>query len=613
MLLKYNIKNIRYKQRRLDVVSCSVSSSEEDTFYVLTFTTATPHRLNINDAIVFCSGAKSVDKYSDAVTILTAKTVNIAYVENEETIEGNTFTPGYYKLSDSNVIKLTDEEVDEYFDTNKTFGGGDRLLVMEDNFSDYTFSVLHKPFKTLYLDNVLEGEYGGVATVRGRFPFTLNSGDTFTIRKRTSAYQYYKEEEWNDAYMETETNPQGSNVFLGGLYVKFSGSIYKWTDSIEEHECTYLNYRYFTYPHGVVSLEDAFEVADNRLVVSTTNESGDTVYNLKNNLLFFEETQCINFNLPLASETASELNDEDIMKEYFKEKRESLIPKILDYEKRCFSPYYKRINNLEPVSTIRFNLFFRDRTGSENWTSNDGLGWNQYKIDSNGQFVKPTKITNGDLLGFLNFTDNDIYYQKKKVSKSFLRLSFYDSTNPLKQMLLFYSTIFLDSGDLYGKYIKNIQKKLDHIARYGDNSNYSLVMDDTTDLTVSFTVTDKFNSTKSSEGFYLYLFPDGIQNGEERTIYMKAEFNHAGYGSTIPLINPNNNSSLFTFDSNNFPVSLIDSENGSLKELYRQLYIPITVKYDETVKDFVYYFKLVNNDNGNLIINLFEPKINPID
>jgi hypothetical protein len=180
-------------------------------------------------------------------------------------------------------------------------------------------------------------------------------------------------------------------------------------------------------------------------------------------------------------------------------------------------------------------------------------------------------------------------------------------------MLLFYSTIFLDSGDLYGKYIKNIQKKLDHIARYGDSANYSLVMDDTTDLTVSFKVTDKFDSTKSSEGFYLYLFPDGIQNGEERTIYMKAEFNHAGYGSTIPLINPNNNTSLFTFNSNNFPVSLIDSENGSLKELYRQLYIPITVKYDETVEDFAYYFKLANNDNGNLTINLFEPKINPID
>ena len=96
-------------------------------------------------------------------------------------------------------------------------------------------------------------------------------------------------------------------------------------------------------------------------------------------------------------------------------------------------------------------------------------------------------------------------------------------------MLLFYSTIFLDSGELYEKYIKNIDKKI-------KNQNISLVNDNTLgndNLTVSFNVCDRYNRSKSSEGFYLYLFPDDIDNNKERTIYMKVEFNHAGYGKKV--------------------------------------------------------------------------------
>ena len=57
------------------------------------------------------------------------------------------------------------------------------------------------------------------------------------------------------------------------------------------------------------------------------------------------------------------------------------------------------------------------------------------------------------------------------------------------------------------------------------------------------TVENKWLSNRTSEGFYLYLFPDGLfdENGDAntgRTIYMKAEFNHAGYGRTIPMMAP---------------------------------------------------------------------------
>lgn len=61
-----------------------------------------------------------------------------------------------------------------------------------------------------------------------------------------------------------------------------------------------------------------------------------------------------------------------------------------------------------------------------------------------------------DLLSYLGFTNDDIKYQKSKLKKSFLRLSFYDSDNIGNQNLLHTATIFIDSGNLFAKYIKNI-------------------------------------------------------------------------------------------------------------------------------------------------------------
>ena len=52
--------------------------------------------------------------------------------------------------------------------------------------------------------------------------------------------------------------------------------------------------------------------------------------------------------------------------------------------------------------------------------------------------VEGHHITEDLVRDTLGFTDEDVYYQKKKISKSFIRLSFYNNKNPLDQMLLFY-------------------------------------------------------------------------------------------------------------------------------------------------------------------------------
>jgi hypothetical protein len=315
-------------------------------------------------------------------------------------------------------------------------------------------------------------------------------------------------------------------------------------------------------------------------------------------------------DLPISHISNIDLNHEYIQKKYFDERKQELITSINDYEKKCFAPYYNNAGKaLTPVSKINFNLFLRDRSDSDEWNTNDAKGWNQHTMDDNGQFSTPSNITNGDLLNYLGFTDEDVYYRRKKIEKTFIRLSFYNSNNPFTQMLLFYSTIFLDTGELYTKYIHN----LNNTTRKPDAPIVKQDIFEDNNLTLSFSVTDRYNRNKSSEGFYLYLFPDGLQEGEERTLYLKIEFNHAGNGKTIPLMYPCSGSTPLTFNSELFPHSLLN-EDGDLTELYKHMFIPVTIKYDSDRNEYIYYFNVAKYDSTNqeITIGLYEPKINPL-
>ena len=83
------------------------------------------------------------------------------------------------------------------------------------------------------------------------------------------------------------------------------------------------------------------------------------------------------------------------------------------------------------------------------WETDDNGYWNNYILRSDHKALEPTyKNYNiyGDLLGYLGFTDDDVYYQKDALKKSFLRLSFYDSPNRETQKLLYYYTIYFDTN-----------------------------------------------------------------------------------------------------------------------------------------------------------------------
>ena len=327
-----------------------------------------------------------------------------------------------------------------------------------------------------------------------------------------------------------------------------------------------------------------------------------------NNIFIYIEKPLYRISIPLSVNFETNTYQSDILNEqYVEDERNKSINKITDMEKDVYHPviwnsenedYVDGIN--KEVDKIVFNLHFRQHRGDD-WLVEPDTYWNGCYVDTNDNKVKfideitdysgvnyfsYKQIENGenedirrskqsDLMTYLGFTNSDIRYQKNKLSRSFIRIMFYDSMNPGNQNLLYYSTIFVDSGKLFGKYIKYIEDtpyrsvvyetnedteietinandstinlvgiKVDR-EPYGDlledeEDNDFTTLDQVEELRLScqFTVRDKFQSDASSDGFYLYLWKDNESGVIPSDIYMKVEFNHAGYGRTIPFMMP---------------------------------------------------------------------------
>jgi hypothetical protein len=222
--------------------------------------------------------------------------------------------------------------------------------------------------------------------------------------------------------------------------------------------------------------------------------------------------------------------------------------------------------------------------------------------------VKGYDDSYGDELKYLGFTEDDIKYSKTKVKKSFIRLMFYSSRNLMSKELLFYSTVFFDMGELFQKYVDIKSRGLECFDNFRIDKNLR--------LSATLKVKNQYNTSKSSEGFYLYLFPQGIGNEKNKTdIYMKVEFNHAGYGKTVPMMLPTatNDKSIIKTSSKTFPLNFM-KKGGEGKvefdfETYqRYMMIPVQIWEDSVLKNYVYTFPFVSNTN-KIELNLFEPRI----
>ena len=405
---------------------------------------------------------------------------------------------------------------------------------------------------------------------------------------------------------------------------------------------------------------------------SSTPMSSDDFINLKNNL---EINKIDRYAfIPLKFATAinnnirkDDLTDTDSVGRIVDEKANI----IRDMEKDVYYPVNSINDELYDVTKINFNLHFRTRdldTWKINGSTIEETGVYEYSgktfsdlsysddsqtnwfITDYYPYIDQTtanqkKIqSSSDLIGLLGFNDDDVKYRRSKISKSFLRLSFYSTNNPNTQMLLSTSTIFFDENKMYHTLndisINNIKIDNDEVcyqkvASTSDSTAYRYVstmrekyiiyantikkffdFDDKYRISSQLSVKNKYITDVSSEGFYMYMFKEYSSNQRPQTVYLKVDFCHAGYGKTIPFIIPKDttyNRPYYLY--NNFDVEAM-KEGISTSELSDNLYIPIHLIYDENRKKYIYYIDESLNENSALGIdnnimtfNLFELKL----
>lgn len=381
-------------------------------------------------------------------------------------------------------------------------------------------------------------------------------------------------------------------------------------------------------------------------------------YNLFGSLSLYCSMGYVSVKFPMAMHVGDDAMQDDIVESDFFEHEKSLaINPIIDMEKDVYSPKYIDKNGkyngsdtvFLPISEIRVNLHFRTRD-LDTWKVNEGFNLVDSSGKTDGWFVTDyypykghTKMKNkngnnidlmevSDLVGLLNFTNDDIYYQKSKVSKTFLRFSYYDSIDPNRQMLLATSTVFMDEHTLFKKFIDNSRKNVNTYSLVSAEKNTrdlnkisvmselkdgnSVVIEESNRLSSRFVITNKYDTDTSSEGFYIYMFKEYSENLHPREIFMKVEFNHAGIGTTIPFIKPmhwtEDYSSKIWFPNKELSVGSHEMKQGvELEKKNAQDYIPLYAVYDFKNKEYVYVFdkRYVTVNDGVASINLFELKL----
>lgn len=295
----------------------------------------------------------------------------------------------------------------------------------------------------------------------------------------------------------------------------------------------------------------------------------------------------IHLSLPLGELFATNLQQEDTFSNaYVNERIEASVNDIVDYEKRRFEAVIPSGDTFVDAKGITINLHMRSRPyemdGDERdygeWDIADWLNMN-FRSETGYTLESPEP----DLLGHIGFTDDDVYYQKNCLKKSFIRLMFYDTKDRRTQKLLFYSTMFFDTNKFFSKYIKRVISNNDKTPYVLDNETGN----DTLRMSASFECGNMYNDDKSSEGFYLYFFPNVVKGTEPTTLYMKVEFNHAKYGKTIPLTMPSLTMPSSVPEGTYWKVS---EGKVDMAQYLSDTYTEIKVKYDRDRNRYVWYF-----------------------
>ena len=604
-MLKYkvNIKSINKTKVVLPVTSIQFTDFNE--IYDEENEIVEYNGINIDKIILTCE-CEDIDKLKNGSTINVVNSLILNYgtytFNNEFKVNGvnednrsfSIISDKYYTLKPFSIIRNSDIGISEYFEGNTEELRGITLYLNEPHYYDDTYFL--ERIYTNGIDVLSKKDYEKLSDEEKENYYTD------TIQKIPIYFRYANKKDGELKEVIVEFKYFSSDTLITTL------------SAFEKNEDT----------------KNLYELMFNTLITETVendisgNLSGIEI--LRENFLFTEftnyyfeyERAVVNIPMPLSNSFETNLYQSDLLQEYFiEDEKRKAINKIVDLEKDVYYPVIKDDNGFSDVYTLKFNLHFREHRGN-NWLVDYVKEWipnNQYYKDDrvfyNGSIWRCTENNTGqavfkkeyfekieeksfwngvkqenggisidnqitgdsvsDLLCFLDFNNNDIRYQKNKLKKSFLRPSFYDSMNPANQNMLGYSTIFLDSGNLFSKYVRYFETDGYKMIGY-DKNNYGIYnidnntkkgirvdreysFDEEHRLSSQFVVKNKNTSTASSEGFYLYLWKDN-ESVLPQDLYMKVEFNHAGYGRTIPFMMPywdkqkwnNKKSGIKTFD-----------------------------------------------------------------
>jgi hypothetical protein len=581
-MLTINKKNFNIKKKNINVSACTYNPETEEVVVILDGEHSVPNNKNIKLFRNLVDG----DVFSE--NFITKSSV----VSN-----GKTYVTIDYKLTD---YLLYPSDIEKNV-TIETIEG-----------EDFTTSVLmFNNIKHIFTEDI------NLITI----DYFLNSGETennicdgHLLFENKFLYET-KNGVINENYYNIEDillNINGKNVKV--ILIPFSvNGYYDRTKIFVEGEL-----------EGV-DLTNIFSTNDSRFfIIWSENELKKNIEYVahKNTVLQLSE-ETLNLNIGIGRDFNTDLQHDILISDYINEIKGKYASTPQDFEKAMFIPYI----NGEPKS-LTFNIFLRQRhffedemewklssynNSTNTWEYDENAMWNSYIYDGTiGRYTYSglTKDT-GDLLGDLGFDDNDVLNQNKRLGKTFIRLLFFDSKDRGTQTLLFYSTMFINTTDMYSKLMKNItshqKEKLENDQQKQINEDYvSIVNNKNQDLqlTCSFTCYDKNNMTHSTEGFYVYLFPSLVdklkdENGISR-IYMRVEFNHAKYGKTIPLVFRNEPLVNYTKTSSGFIGT-------DLLNLYDDMYIPIELK--NVNGKYFWCFSYNGEDEYNPVFSLWEPKI----
>lgn len=584
-MLSYKILNRKIEERNEKLIPNELLYNNGTSEYEMTFDTY--HHLNTYDNITFTYGNDEYYKtsLSKETSKVNEKKVSFGKFDDYRIYPSNVYTIENFSYNGGEVKALCFEfnnVMHDFFDIRDNIKINEVIDSINDGIGD---KIRCCPNDYVVCNNIFLLQVSGVSK-EGRYIV-----DDECIKNYKHKIYFYKDNEEVKSEIECIIP-----VFNDGkdnrrvLYWKYDETNETDKENVEYIIDNFYNINFYTN-------DDRFIREDNTL---------------RDKVKIEKICNTIDINLPIGEMFENNMNQKELIVDNFITKVvDENINDIVDMEKQIFNPAIVSNNTVvcDNVNKINFTFNFLER---DDWGKN---------TPSNDRYENTPC-----LLGDLGFTDDDVFYQKNCIKKSFVRLSFYDSPYRNKQSLLFYSTIFLDSGELYGKYTRNINRGFEKTEDCNMvlNSNGKCknkdVIPNFEPLECKLSISNAFDRTKSSEGYYLYLYPSLCKNGET-TIYMKVEFNHAKFGYTIPLSAPTNEA----YKKGGY-IGSSNDYSSDMNKLLNDLYIPVKIRHNKDKNRYEWYVedRVITDANGNvneyiknssyeITFNLYEPIVNKIN